>query len=454
MTEINAGTNTITCTEATAFWDSEVNEMLSAAQRLAVVQHIEECPACSEFTALTEGLFKLPEQLLTDDELDNAISNVMGNARAYRREQRSRKRLWFGVAAIAAVAVFSVLISLFFTESVSPATAPCTPTTPEALAPGVFMSYCTPDKPVTMVEKDGDVNVTMREGTVGLSIDPNRKKKQSVIVVTPQGNVAVKGTIFTVHVNEGITTVDVFRGIVQIEPASADSNPFTATAGHTALLPSGKVQTLEKPNAEALKQTLFQVTYEPVASAESVANADGNQSPQKTSAAANSAAVQNNDAALSAPQPTTPENPASASSARQRQSQGAAAPSMQSYIEEAQACMIDQDWKCAAKKYRSALSRFPQRPESSTVLIGLAKIELRHLHAPQKALTHYQQYLQKTPNGPLAEEAHQGIIASYRNLGRTADEQNSLRGFVAKYPGSSYTPKAKTRLDQLQSTAN
>ena len=122
------------------------------------------------------------------------------------------------------------------------------------------------------------------------------------------------------------------------------------------------------------------------------------------------------------------------------------APSIDTLIQEAQSCLIDRDWRCAAIKYQEVLKRYSGRPESMAVLISLAKIELRHLGRPKEALDHYKKYQQRAPKGPLAEEALYGIANAYRRLGLEDKEQETLRLFVEKYPQSSLVRKARARL--------
>jgi outer membrane protein assembly factor BamD (BamD/ComL family) len=123
---------------------------------------------------------------------------------------------------------------------------------------------------------------------------------------------------------------------------------------------------------------------------------------------------------------------------------------MYTLTQEAQSCLIDRDWTCAAARYREVLTRFPRRPESMAVLISLAKIEMRYLGAPKDALTHYKTYQRRAPSGPLAEEALFGIAEAYRHLGVADKEEMTLSRFIEQYPESSLVQKARARLKQLR----
>ena len=99
--------------------------------------------------------------------------------------------------------------------------------------------------------------------------------------------------------------------------------------------------------------------------------------------------------------------------------------------------------------YQDILKRYPGRPESTAVLISLAKIELRHLNLPKRALDHYTTYQRRAPGGPMAEEALFGIAETYRRLGDRNLEGETLRLFVERYPKSSQLKRARARLRQL-----
>ena len=122
---------------------------------------------------------------------------------------------------------------------------------------------------------------------------------------------------------------------------------------------------------------------------------------------------------------------------------------MDALIQDAQSCLIDRDWQCAAARYHEVLNRYAARTESASVLISLAKIELRHLNRPDNALTHYRTYQQRAPKGPLIEEAYLGIANAYRQLGNPAKEAETLRQFAERFPKSSLSGKARARLKQL-----
>ena len=127
---------------------------------------------------------------------------------------------------------------------------------------------------------------------------------------------------------------------------------------------------------------------------------------------------------------------------------------MDDLIQDAQSCLLLRDWNCAASRYREVLGRYSRRPESAAVLISLAKIELRHLRLPNQALGHYRDYLSRLPNGPLAEEALLGTAEAYRRMGLEARERETLQGFLQRFPKSSLSGKARSRLNQLNNTSS
>lgn len=460
MTELhNHPINKMSCDDVMALWDKEVSGSLPKSTEQALNGHLSQCPECSDFVKLASNLFRLPVTL-PEDELNAAIQSVTRRA----REERSARiagipRRWaMTAAAIAALALISVVgVYVLSPDATSegPAALQCSPSIPTALAPGVLMSHCNgASLPVNMANREEsgeagnrDVRISLHAGTVGLLVDPHRPNKRRVTVATPLGEVRVKGTLFTVRVEDDNAWVEVFRGIVEVTPSTAEANPYDVPSGYGAELVSGRVYSLSTSDAHA--DTLRQILLK----SKSANNGQGDISEEIDSASpmadtATDADISegDNDAVESAD--------ATGAQARTPRPHKKNDDHLHDILQSAQSCLIDRDWECARTNYRQILSHHANRPESLPVLISLAKIELRHLGAPNDALTHYSSYQRRAPNGPLAEEALLGIAESHRRLGNTDRETESLRKFILQYPGSTHIQKVRGRLKQLEQRQN
>lgn len=449
MIETPGGPHEISCADAALLVEKGVLEQpLSDKERHTVDHHLNHCPPCRDFVQWTSGLPRIADVLLEQD-LDSAVSAIVQNRQVLQRVESRKKMRWtayVAAASIAAITLVGFVVSAILSNrpAVDLKSFQCSPAHPTEPVAGVFMTYCDQEQPGTLIENGGDVRISLQSGTVGLLIDPARPHRHRVTVETPQGEVRVKGTVFAVHVDEEGAWVEVFRGVVEVVSSERDENAIFVSAGNGAVLDTRKKFKLSAPKSGVLLETL-RVAASVDTAGLGIGERDsehqrGNEGVPEMSAAVDSG---------------TPADPIEQAASTDPTHQGAGSvtkrsvPSIDALIQEAQSCLLIRDWNCAAAQYQEALKHYSGRSESTPVLISLAKIELRHLNAPKKALAHYRSYQQYAPDGPLAEEALFGIAAAYRRLGVEVKETETLRQFISKYPQSSLLEKARTRLEQL-----
>lgn len=105
------------------------------------------------------------------------------------------------------------------------------------------------------------------------------------------------------------------------------------------------------------------------------------------------------------------------------------------------------DWRGAVTGYRTLRRLHPRAPESSTCLVLMGQIQLRHLAQTRAALRSFERYLRV--GGSLAPEATWGRIQALGKLGRRAAELQACRAFLKRYARSLYAPQVRKRLRQL-----
>ncbi len=437
MTVLSDKRNTMSCTDISLLLDKELSA-LSAEENDAVSRHLSQCSQCNEFMTLFSNLPLFPGEL-SKDELNFAIHRVQARVQQQKRTPHPQKARRFAFAFAASFALLTLTgvvgLSLFSSKSEDAGLAQCSPTAPSKLVAGVYMTYCdTRRKPETIIEGGGDVRVSLRKGPIGLLIDPNRPNKRKVVVETPQGLVKVKGTVFTVNVGRENTWVEVFRGVVEVISREKEET-FNVAAGHGADLVNGNTFRLSAPKTGSLHRRLMALTLEePLEEGTGPAAISSNQETTDP----------NGTDELESSNLVTAESHHGINRTTRQPVE-----SMYDLIQQAQSCLIDRNWKCAAARYRTVLTHYSRRPESMAVLISLAKVELRYMNSPKSALTHYKNYQRRAPNGPLAEEAQFGIAEVYQRLGRSHDEKKALRRFIQRFPESSHVKKARSRLKQL-----
>ncbi len=443
----------LSCLAAEALLEKQfAEEPLLDRENLAVQAHLAECPECRR---VVDWMSALPTQAEAHAErrfhsgLDAAYQTSM------KKRAQLQNRDYFKKLAMAS-AVAAILVVVMFVrpwpfdgarrDAAAVVAVECRPVPPEEMVSGVVITYCDDESPDVFITNDGDVRVGVQGGTVGMLIDPNRPRKRKVSVVTPQGEVRVKGTMFTVKVDKRSSQVEVFRGVVEFVPTATAGETLLVKAGQGADLRRQRVFAISAPRTASIRQVLYtenrQRLSEPASPVGELAESTSGETAIALDESDPAAAARRSPSERPFAPPVSSARPGATPSKR-------GVPSIDRLIHEAQACLIARDWRCASSRYRGILKHYPKRPESTAALISLARIELRHLGKPREALDHYRTYQKRAPDGPMAEEALFGIATTYRRLGEKALERATLRRFIERFPGSSQIKRAHRRLNQL-----
>ncbi len=446
----------LSCTDAALLLEKQIaEEPLLGEQQTQLAAHIQQCDACRRLMKWTAA-FREHAPSLSNEDIRTAYQSALKN----KNRPASSAGPWkiAAVAGFAAAAAFAAVIaadgwfqSLPSTDrEIAPDEIACSPSPPTEPVTGVLMTYCGPKMPDAVIDDDGSVRVSLQRGMVGMRVDPNRPDKHDVTVETPHGRVRVKGTVFTVRVDRDEANVEVFRGVVEFLPATPDETPLQVPAGRGADLRRCALFDLPSPKAEALRRTLDAAAADRYPARQALPN-PSDQVTAPSRAIGNPESV---EVVHESTDPLSKERSMGQLEAHLRAGSSApprrSPPTIDVLIQDAQSCLIEQDWTCAASRYRDILRLYPTRREATAALVSLAKIELRRLHSPDKALEHYQTYRQRAPTGPMSEEALFGIAEAYRRLGQRDFEQETLRTFIERYPGSSQQARARARLRQLE----
>jgi outer membrane protein assembly factor BamD (BamD/ComL family) len=103
----------------------------------------------------------------------------------------------------------------------------------------------------------------------------------------------------------------------------------------------------------------------------------------------------------------------------------------------------------AAAQYEALRRDFPSSPESYTVLVPLAQLELDRLGRPERALVQLDRYLASGP-GALAQEARYARIRALAALGQSRQEAAAIEEFLRLHPASLRARHLEERLADLK----
>jgi TolA-binding protein len=140
-----------------------------------------------------------------------------------------------------------------------------------------------------------------------------------------------------------------------------------------------------------------------------------------------------------------------ASVAKPRRRDRPRAPSSESAAElfaRATAARSDGRQREAIALYRRLLDEHGDSREASVASVALGRLLLQ-TGAAKAALRAFDRYLDRSPNGTLAEEAWIGKAAAAERLGLDQTEATALRELLRRFPDTAARDRARRRLDTL-----
>lgn len=431
-------------------------------------RHASDCPDCAAFAAGME-LMASPEPVE-----DSTVEAVLERARVGSPSPLLRYVVAAGIGLVAACAVFGLYVGLGGNSGAKDAIEPDTPTgmlvvkgeNGGRLSAGDTLkttddSALFRSDPVLALALDSEsilhlsemnqdlVEMELRRGMVAAHL--LRGVGLGMKVRTDRADVTVTGTVFSVERSRNTVEVSVIDGQVKVDSpllengstlvdegerlVIGEENPETETIGvkeRNVLLALLGMPLEKEPACE-------ETSVEAIASTEPAADlaADTNGSAE--------AAVRKGSGSRRVSE-TTPRG--SSDLAKAAAPEATATPG--DHIRTARERLKTGDWNGAASSYRRVLQEFPASPESLTVLLPLAELELEHLGRADLALKHFGTYSRRLPSGPLAEEAAHGKCLAFKALGRVNDERRALEEFLGRFPESVHARNAKARLVVLR----
>ncbi|MBN1770850.1 MAG: FecR domain-containing protein [Deltaproteobacteria bacterium] len=306
------------------------------------------------------------------------------------------------------------------------------------------------------VASDGSLVIDLEEGWAAASVEPGTAPARRVLVRTFAGTVEVLGTVFAVQVSGETVRLDVLRGSVAVRRATAAAEEPPVEAGGSCDLTDGRRMSVDDERRGVALALLGLADDRRVASAPVARDVP----PDPVAPVRGSASGSGERVVVAAPPlpvepppapprvPVPPRHP--------RAEAGASAPPVAPVVSTpaelmraARACRTARDWSCAADNYQTLLEVYPDAAEAGTARFALAETELVHLERAAEARALYDEYLARTPSGPLAEEARWGVCMALRALGRAGEERTALEEFLARHPASLRASQARERLGQL-----
>jgi len=327
------------------------------------------------------------------------------------------------------------------------------------------------------------IEIHVDEGKILASVEPGNHGLEFV-VSTSKGKIVVTGTIFSVHVTDRDVAVDVFRGSVNIERSGKRSR--VVTASQSVSMESGTVSSIAlEQETGVLKDVRSMELLESFAGAfvdiRSVPSGaavllDGEMLGVAPIAASTRAGHRDLEIVMDGYAPvreqlelargTTAsrvfelsavtkteedeEEVYGKSSKRMREADDENPADSRHMLQRAQSLRAGRQWQDAGRAYEQLIRRHPDSPEARTALVSLGMIQLNHTGQPERAIQNFTEYLSKSGQGALVQEAAFNRARAFGKMGRTDREAALLKKFISSHPLSLRVPEARRRLNELE----
>ena len=276
--------------------------------------------------------------------------------------------------------------------------------------------------------EDGDrLDIRLARGSVLVSIDPSRWKRP-LAVRTPHGASSAKGTVFGVTAREDATETRVYRGTVEVSGPDGTSVLSVEAGWGISVGAKTRRWRLTDEDLDTVSAALLEIAklgigddvddLRPAASLGSTATAQRHQGDNESD---------------SRPDDIPRKEPTAAD-----------------LKERAHEAWLAKDWPEAARAYTRLVELYPSSEHARAALLSLGQLELEKLGQPKRSLAHFQRYLDRFGQGPLAQEALWGKCRSLARLGRVEEERAALEAFLERFPAAITAPRAKKRLAEIE----
>ena len=469
----------------------------SEADRMRMEVHLQRCEACAQrserLRALTDALRAEPIEARVPDRALVASALVEAHDRPARTLAQGPAMPW--LAAAAALLAMGSAAWWIATRDGSPAVVergvPNEGAEPVALAGlatpcDAVVTHATAGARAFLVDAHERVcRIRLDAGELRLHVEPNAGV--DLVVATPTANVKVVGTVFSVGVEEGFTSVVVYRGTVEVRRAR---ETLRVTGGHRVGLARDREALVESANEEALEPLV-----ELEERAASSADARG---------AAESAAGEHEELAT-APEPTSQEpvtegpttpiaregrrpaappetaeseaegeevapEPADAAAIRDLRrliGEGRTAEARQQALDRtedtqhtrrrgelytviAESYEMERNWPAAYEWYDRVQRVSHGTTTGGNALFAAASLALERLGRPTDAVRLFESYIRQHPRSALHEDAYIGRCRALMAAGQRADAESCARAYLLTSPTGRHQERARRLLGEQQ----
>lgn len=239
---------------------------LTSDEREQLSRHLTECRDCNAFSIITARLKQFAPRASAE-----RYRELASGALERHHAKRRRGKIRFAVASMVATAAVALLIVSTFHGKALWKTTPdkdraalassisaCEPQEPITVSGGaITVAFCEHTKAAPPVQTARGIEVHLLSGVIAARVERRPYEEHRFSVVTPEGRVSVKGTVFAVESAAGETSVHVIRGVVEAVPdAAARRSVLSVSAGQSARMGDDRPHALDSSISLIVDQML------------------------------------------------------------------------------------------------------------------------------------------------------------------------------------------------------
>ncbi len=332
------------------------------------------------------------------------------------------------------------------------------------------------------------VDLFVKSGRIIVQVNPDHDGPP-LLVTTDDGSIAVTGTVFSVAVVDGRSSVSVFRGSVKLKSETGQVRPLRL--GEEAVLGREGVTQISREGESAVSDMLrtlelltskegiaLEIDSVPAGAAVFVDGVELGITPVRASVRAGYRRLDIKKEGFESVREllelgverkltrvfelgelsqTEVASSVTSETARRKTSDSkkispvstgpVATPA--EMIARAQVFRMERNWAAAVGAYGDLIDAHPSSAQARAALVSMGNIQLENLNKPRAALKVFDAYLARFGKGTLAREASFGRANALRALGKSGQERAALESFLRDYPDSILAQRVKTRLDEI-----
>jgi hypothetical protein len=413
-------------------------EALEYVDRILVESHMETCDDCRDFARVSASLNRVAPglapaplpPLVARRTILSALDGTMPERRAPRRLSYRFAVVGISAAVVALALVAAIFGAISQEEEEAPAKTARTGApakravdAPKGALTGSFIVPLEGAKPLELQENrvwgtadaqlsieektESRARIRLKRGKIVAEVN-SRDLNTQFVVLTPSAHIEVRGTIFTVVVDDDVERVRVIEGQVAVTDFASDGKHHLLSVNQELIIGQDEVFDARPEDLLVdLQLTGMQTNTDGVDQAEPGA--------QPTRVAREKPKV-------------TPIGNASRALLRQAKNLRG----KKRFIQ-------------AKQTYLRLMAEYPSSSAAANATVALAQMELGVLNDKTAALGHFEDYLKRFPSGVLADEAWIGRVRTLAQLSRHRSVIAASSAYLKERPQGAVAPEMTRR---------